>query len=243
MFLIVALLLGNIGKDWYDFSQCGAVDQCLSASKTVQYFLKFAMSFLLTVLAFVTARDSFSARDGHLLRTAFVFSLLADFAFSVFNVIVPDSGCLSTALGIGFFMVFQVILIYRHSRKAESDRSIPKVYGLLAAALVAGGVLFVTGKFCITSAIVFAYAFFVIASVVVGYLARYKGYFAAGSTGLIFWGMFLFFWGDAFVGLSMLSGDDHSVKQLIATVANNFIWVVYVPAQLLLIKATLKPRA
>lgn len=232
-----------MGKDWYDFSQCGAVDQCLSASKTVQYFLKFAMSFLLTVLAFVTTRDSFSARDGRLLRLAFVFSLLADFGFSIFNVIFPGCGTVSMAIGIGFFMVYQVILIYRHTRESETDKSVPKVYGLLAAALVAGGVLFVTGKFCITSAIVFAYAFFVITSVVVGYLSRYKGYFAASSTGLIFWGMFLFFWGDAFVGLSMLSGDDHSVKQLIATVANNFIWVVYVPAQLLLIKATLKPRA
>ena len=126
--VLAVFLCVTMGKDWYDLYTCGAVGQCLSSAGQLQLYTKFIMSCCLTVLAFLVAKRSFCARDGQLLRFAFIFSLIADFCFSKLKVIAPDAGTLSTVLGVGFFMVFQAILIYRHSRENENDKSCPKVF-------------------------------------------------------------------------------------------------------------------
>ena len=239
-FLIVALLLVTTGKDWFDFYSCGAVGQCLSDAGVLQLYTKFAMSFLLTVLAFMATSRAFSPRDAKFLRIAFVFSLLADFCFSKLKILVPDAASLSTVLGIVFFMAFQTVLIYRHSRVSETDSKFPKVYWLLAVVTLVAVILFATGVVGLTVATVLAYAAFVISSTVVGVLAPGKGYYPAPNASLIRWGMVAFFFGDVLVGLAMLSGEDHSTVQTLAEIANNFIWWVYVPAQLMLIRGAIK---
>ena len=243
-FSVLALfLLITAGKDWFDFYSCGAVSQCLSDAGTLQLYTKSVMTTMLTILAFITASKAFSGRDGKLLRAAFVFSLLADYSFSLLKATVADAGTLSTILGITFFMVFQSILIYRHSRKSEDDKSVPKIYALLAVAVLAGIALIATGTLGLTVAVVVVYGVFVITSVVVGILAPRKGYFPAANAKLIRWGMVAFFFGDVCVGLSMVTGDDHSALQSVAEIANNIIWWLYVPAQLMLIRACVKPKA
>ena len=239
--LLVIFLLVTTGKDWLDFHTCGAVGNCLSDAGTLQLYTKSAMTTLLTVLAFFAVPSTFSARDGKLLRIAFVFSLLADYSFSLIKAFFHNSGNLSSILGIAFFMVFQSILIYRHSRKSESDTALPKIYWLLAVAVVAGVVLMATGTLDLVTAVVAVYAVFVISSVVVGFLAPRKGYFPAVNAKLIRWGMLAFFCCDACVGLSMAGGDDHTTMMTVSEIANNFIWWFYVPAQLMLIRATAKP--
>ena len=241
--VLAVFLLITAGKDWFDFYSCGAVSQCLSDSGTLQLYTKSVMTTMLTVLAFITASSAFSSRDGKLLRVAFVFSLLADYSFSLLKATVANAGTLSTILGITFFMVFQSILIYRHSRKAEDDKSVPKIYALLAVTVLAGIALIATGTLGLTVAVVVVYGVFVITSVVVGILAPRKGYFPTVNAKLIRWGMVAFFLGDVCVGLSMVTGDDHSVLQSVAEIANNIIWWLYVPAQLMLIRATVKPQA
>ena len=241
--VLAVFLLITAGKDWFDFYSCGAVSQCLSDYGILQLYTKSVMTTMLTVLAFITASSAFSSRDGKLLRVAFVFSLLADYSFSLLKATVANAGTLSTILGITFFMVFQSILIYRHSRKAEDDKSVPKIYALLAVAVLAGIALIATGTLGLTVAVVVVYGVFVITSVVVGILAPRKGYFPTVNAKLIRWGMVAFFLGDVCVGLSMVTGDDHSVLQSVAEIANNIIWWLYVPAQLMLIRATVKPQA
>ena len=152
--LLVIFLLVTTGKDWLDFHTCGAVGNCLSDAGTLQLYTKSAMTTLLTVLAFLAVPSTFSARDGKLLRIAFVFSLLADYSFSLIKAFFHNSGNLSSILGIAFFMVFQAILIYRHSRKSESDTALPKIYWLLAVAVVAGVVLMATGTLGLVTAVV-----------------------------------------------------------------------------------------
>lgn len=246
--LIAILLLVTAGKDWTDFYRCGAVSQCLVDAGVLQLATKFAMSFLLTVLAFIVSRDSFSSRAGGLLRLAFIFSLLADFSFCVLKGVVPDFRAESDILGIAFFIMFQTVLIHRHSRKSESDTRPAKVHWFLifvaglAGALFGGGVIEATlGS--ITVAIVAVYAFFLISSMVVGIFAPRKGYFPAANASLVRWGMVTFFCGDALVGLALITGDDHSALQAVAEIANNFVWWVYVPAQLMLIASCKKPKA
>ena len=238
--LIVVLLLVTTVKDWFDFYTCGAVGQCLSDAGTLQLYTKFSMSFLLTVLAFMATSRAFSPRDAKFLRIAFVFSLLADFCFSKLKILLPDAASLSTVLGIVFFMMFQTVLIYRHSRKSETDTNFPKIYWLLAAVTVVAIILFATGTIGLTVATVLAYAAFVITSTVIGILAPCKGYYPAVNASLIRWGMVAFFIGDALVGLALASGEDHSVIQTVSAVANNFIWWVYVPAQIMLIRGAVK---
>lgn len=238
--LLLLLLIATNGKDWFDLYTCGAVGQCISDAGRMQLYTKFAMSSCLTVLAFLVANRAFCVRDGHLLRFAFVFSLIADFCFSKLQVLVPDIGSLSTVLGIAFFMVFQSILIYRHSREDENDKSCPKVFWIVLAISAVFVVLAVAGVLGAMVAEVLVYGAFVITSTVVGILAPRKAYFSKKNAQFIRWGMVAFFMGDVFVGLSMLSGDDHSAVQVLSCLANNLIWIAYVPAQLMLIRGAAK---
>lgn len=238
--VLAVFLCVTMGKDWYDLYTCGAVGQCLSSAGQLQLYTKFVMSCCLTVLAFLVAKRSFCARDGQLLRFAFIFSLIADFCFSKLKVIAPDAGTLSTVLGVGFFMVFQAILIYRHSRENENDKSCPKVFWVIFAVAAVFAGLAIAGVMDAVVAEVLIYGGFVITSMVVGILAPRKAYFPKKNALLVRWGMVAFLIGDVMVGLSMLSGDDHSAFQVLACLANNLIWVFYVPAQLMIIRSAIK---
>lgn len=246
--LIAVLFAITTCKDWLDFYTCGAVNRCLVDAGTLQYVTKCSISLLLTVLAFIVSRDAISGRDRNLLRAAFVFSFLADSCFSIIKLVGPNARALSDILGIALFMFFQTILIYRHSRRSESDNSIPVLHWFLLFVTVLAVVLFCAGAIGltldnVTLAIVGVYSFFLIGSLVVGILAPSKGYFPATNALCIRWGMVAFFIGDALVGLSLISGEDHSAVQLTASIAKNFIWWFYVPAQLMLICACKKPKA
>ncbi len=246
--LMAVFLVVTTGKDWYDFYTCGAVGQCLADAGTLQFITKFSMSLLLTVLAFVVSHNAFSQRDGRLLRIAFVFSFLADTSFSVIKLVVPSEHDLSDVLGIALFMVFQMLLIYRHSRISDSDTSRPSGHlflcGLLGAAsgIFGGGVLELTLE-NVTIVTVAVYGVILTMSMVVGILAPRKGYFPAKNARCIRWGMVAFFVGDVLVGLSLLSGEDHGALQTVSAISKNFIWWFYVPAQLMIIRACQKPKA
>ena len=47
--IIAVLLLVTTVKDWYDFAQCGAVDQCIASALGLQLYTKSAISFLVGV--------------------------------------------------------------------------------------------------------------------------------------------------------------------------------------------------
>ena len=244
--LIAILLAVTTGKDWLDFYSCGAVNQCLADAGSLQLFTKFSMSCLLTVMAFLVSRDSFSKLDAKTLRIAFIFSLLADFSFCMLKVIVPAERALSDIIGIAFFIMFQVGLIHRHTRKSETDTRPGKIHRFLlipvaafVGALFGGNVVEPTLD-NITLVIVVVYGIFLITSMVVGVLAPHKGYFPAVNARLIRWGMVTFFFGDVFVGLALLTGEDHSALSAVAEIANNFVWWMYVPAQFMLILGTKK---
>jgi hypothetical protein len=244
--LIAILLAVTTGKDWLDFYRCGAVNQCLIDAGTLQLLTKFSMSCLLTVMAFLVSRDSFSKLDAKTLRIAFIFSLLADCSFSMVKFFAPDERAISNILGIAFFIMFQVGLIHRHTRTSETDDKPGKVHKFLlipvagfAASLLGGKVIEPTlGNVMLV--VVAVYAIFLITSLVVALLVSRNSYFPAASARLIRWGMVVFFIGDALVGLALMTGEDHSTLQAVAEVANNFVWWAYVPAQLMLIASCRK---
>jgi hypothetical protein len=222
------------------------VNQCLIDAGTLQLLTKFSMSCLLTVMAFLVSRDSFSKLDAKTLRIAFIFSLLADCSFSMVKFFAPDERAISNILGIAFFIMFQVGLIHRHTRTSETDDKPGKVHKFLlipvagfAASLLGGKVIEPTlGNVMLV--VVAVYAIFLITSLVVALLVSRNSYFPAASARLIRWGMVVFFIGDALVGLALMTGEDHSTLQAVAETANNFVWWAYVPAQLMLIASCRK---
>ena len=246
--LIAVLLLITTGKDWLDLYTCGAVDKCLADAGKLQLATKFLISYLLTVLAFIASRNAFSPRDGRLLRTAFIFSLLADFSFCIPKALQNSFRETSDICGIAFFMLFQIVLIYRHTRKSESDTHIPGIHKFLVLVAAIAGAIFgarviesTVGN--VTIAAVAVYGIFLIASLVVAFRVPRYGHFHPHGAKLIRWGLVAFFIGDALVGLSMLSGEDHGAVQTLSAISKNFIWWFYVPAQLMLIAACAKPKA
>lgn len=246
---MAALLLVTTGKDWFDFYSCGAVSLCLADAGTLQLYTKFLISALLTVIAFIVTRNSFSGLDAKMLRFAFVFSLLADSCFCIIKAVLPDARALSDILGIAFFIMFQIVLVHRHTRKSESDTMPSKVHKFVllplagfAGALFGGSVVEFTLD-NVLLVIVVVYGIILIASLLVAFFAPCRDYFPAKNIPFIRWGMVAFFLGDALVGLSLLTGEDYSTQQTVAEISNNFIWWLYVPAQLMLIRSTVKPQA
>lgn len=233
---IAVLFLSYFIKDWVDLARCGAHDSCLTGIGSYQSVTKFATSFLLTVLAFYVSRFASCPQDGRWLKIAFVFSLMAVFCFRILTLVGVDLA-ICDLLGITGFMLFQSAMIHRHTRTNDNDKHFSKVFIISIVTLVLAVALCVAGILSQLVAIVVVYAGFLIPSLVVGIKAGSWGYFSKHKSQLIKIGMIVFFIGDALVGFALAIGDEGSVMDWIAAVANNLIWIVYVPAQLLLIKS------
>lgn len=235
---IAAITVSYTVKDWMDFATCGAVQSCLDSAGIYQNYTKFSVSFLLTCLAFYySSRFAVTAKDGKWLKIAFVFSLMADVCFRLLGMFAPDFPVSPSILGICCFMLFQSALIYRHSRLHESDESFPKALWIPVVILVVAGILLAVGVIPLLLFAVGAYAAFLITSLCVGCKAPSRNHYSAAAARLVKIGMIVFFLGDVLVGLALATSDDHSVMETVAAIANNFIWLVYVPAQILLIKS------
>ena len=237
--LISVLLIATFVKDWCDFAVCGAVERCLLKKEYIQYYFKFFISLLITILAFMVAKRAIYKRDALLIRLGFFFSMWADFGFSIIKAFFPKS-MLSSALGIGFFMIFQLIMIFRHSRESENDNHFPKIYIAPLVILVVFIILCAVGVVSLVIGFVAIYASILICSLIVSVRVPCKNYYQPRNAKFIRWGMILFTIGDVMVGCGMLSGEDHSAKQIISCIANNIIWILYIPGQILLIMSSVE---
>ena len=234
LIIMGVLLLITFIKEWVVFASCGAVERCLIKNKLLQYFLKFSMSLLVTILAFIAAKRALYKRDGILLRIGFIFSMFADFSFSIIKAFFPDS-FLNTVLGISSFMIYQLIMIFKHSRQNDGDNHFPKIYIAPAVFVVVFIILCAVGIFSVVIGLVAIYASIVICSLIISVRVPCKNYYPPKNAKFIRWGMVLFTIGDLMVGVAMFSGEDHSAIMTIAAVANNLVWILYLPGQVLLI--------
>ncbi|MBO6076332.1 MAG: hypothetical protein J6P15_04280, partial [Fibrobacter sp.] len=134
-------------------------------------------------------------------------------------------------LGIGFFFMAQMILIYRHSRTSNTDWSFPWIYCIPLAAVIA--MIFLAYFKVLESVMlmaVSAYAPTLLCSLYVACRATTLGFFPEKNAFFIMFGMICFTCCDALTGISLLTGADHSTREILAVVSNNFIWLFYVPA-------------
>lgn len=237
--LVAAIMLVAFVKDWADFFACGVDGACLDASAGLQMYAKFAVSVLLTVFAFVLSRRAFSLRDAKILRAAFVCSLCADFCFSVLPLMATEYAEASLLSGIMCFVVYQLLMIFRHTRTSELDMRVPRSFGVVFVAALAIAGPYVARILDLLPAVILLYAVIVTASLAVAWRVT-PGFFPRTGVALVRWGMLLFYLGDVCVGLAMLRGSGSAGVQFLAAVANNIVWLFYVPAQLMLACSCLK---
>jgi hypothetical protein len=239
MLLVVVgiLMITFFVMDWLVFYRCGAVEQCLVESSNYQNIAKFAVTGIMTVIVFFIGGNCLCRRDRNFLQAGFAMALCADFCLKILHNYSHflDHRSDYTLLGICFFMVVQALFIYRHTRMSDTDKSSPWIL------CIPFGVMFVANALHLfsifegpTVPIVATYGAFLICSLIVACKVPKMGYFPEKNARNIKRGMILFFCCDACVGISLATGDDHSVQEIVATVANNFVWYFYTPALILL---------
>lgn len=237
LILVAILAVAFFVRDWYVFYQCGAVEQCLVDSSHFQNYAKFAVTTIVTIVVFFIGRSCLCTRDRTLLQAGFAMALCADFCLKILHNVAALFKHSSdyTLLGICFFMVVQALFIFRHSRVSDSDKDVPWIICFPFAVIFITNALHLFGVFeSATVSIIATYGTFLICSVVVACKAPRVGYFPKKNARCIKYGMILFFCCDACVGLSLATGADHSTQEIVATVANNFVWYFYTPALVLL---------
>ena len=208
-------------RDWFVLHQCGAVQSCLDSTSDYQNISKF------TVTSIATRRDRF------FLQSAFAMILCADFCF---KILYNYFGTAETrenfiTIGIGFFFVAQMIFIYRHTRTSNVDWSFPWIYCVPLAAVLSMIFLAyfkVLESFMLMAVIAYAPTLF--CSLFVACKVPKQGLFPEKNASMIMLGMICFTCCDILTGLSLLTGVDHSMREILAVVSNNFIWLFYVPA-------------
>jgi len=241
--LVSLLFLAFFIRDWYVFYKCGAVEQCLAESSYFQHYAKFAVTTAMTIMAFFVGHKCICERDRRLLLIAAVLAFCADGCLKILHNAVKlfEHSSDYTLLGICFFMVFQAVLIYRHTRTSDTDNSVPWIICVPFAVMFVTNALHLFDVFeSATIPIIATYGAFLICSVVVAVKSPKVGYFPSWNATLIKRGMILFFLCDACVGISLATGDDHSTQEIVATVANNFVWYFYVPALICLVMSGLR---
>lgn len=128
-----------------------------------------------------------------------------------------------------------MLYIIRHTRKNDLDNHFPKILCIPFGTVLVMALLCAMGAFDkLMLPIVTSYGVFVVCSVAASCRTPGIGYFPAVNARCVKWEMVLFLCCDVCVGLSGLVSVDHSVQEVVATVAHNFVWVFYVPALALL---------
>lgn len=238
VFLIIVsiLAIAFFVRDWYVFFQCGPVDQCIEDASHFQNYAKFAVTAIVTVIAFFIGKNCLCVRDRRLLQVGFVMVFCADFCLKILHMTnLFNHRDDYVLLGICFFMVVQALFIFRHSRISDTDNSVPWIILVPFAVMFIANALHLFSVFSsATVPIVATYGAFLICSVIVACQAPKKGYFPAVNARNIKRGMILFFCCDACVGLSLATGEPYTIRETVAAVANNFIWYFYTPALILL---------
>ena len=235
--IVGILMITFFVRDWLVFYNCGAVEQCLVESSNYQNIAKFAVTAIMTIVVFFIGGNCLCKRDRNFLQAGFAMALCADFCLKIMHnyAHVLEHRSDYTLLGICFFMVVQALFIYRHTRTSDTDKSSPWIL------IIPFTVMFIANALHLfrifegpTVPIIATYAAFLICSLVVACKVPSKGYFPAKNARNIKRGMILFFCCDACVGISLATGEDHSIQEIVATVANNFVWYFYTPALILL---------
>ncbi len=231
--VVAVLFVAFFVCDWVVLHQCGAVQSCLDSSSDFQNIAKFVVTSIATLLALLIGRNSISTRDRFFVQASFIMILCADFCFKIlynYSGIFEDRESFIT-IGIGFFFLAQMIFIYRHTRANDSDWSFPWIFCIPVSVIFSMAFLayFHVLESLLLMAVI-AYAPTLCCSLYVACRTSKLDLFPKENAFRIMFGMICFTCCDLLTGLSLLTGADHSTREILAVVSNNFIWLFYVPA-------------
>lgn len=236
--LAVILFATFFVRDWVVFYQCGAVDSCIKGASQYQHITKFLVPIIAALMTAFIGKKGIGVRDRRFLQAAFLMIVCADFCFKILhNYVIPyeENTGEFVSFGIIFFLLAQLLLVFRHTRVSEEDRSFPWILFFPLGVAISMAVLYLFGIY--DSIMFFAsisYGPFLFCSLYAAWKSASTGFFPKRNARQIKLGMILFTCCDLLTGLSLLTGADHSTREIVAVISNNFIWCLYTPALLLL---------
>ena len=185
---------------------------------------------LISIIVAISGKDSLNSKDSVLLKTAFIAVCFAEISF-VLNSLFG---------GIFFFFIAQVLLILRNSpglrqKLSSADKATKlKLLGCSAAILAFYVLIFRFVFYPVLKLSPLLLAFMLYAAVLsislwVGIANYLLGLFPKKNSLMVCIGMACFFISDILVGLSIITDSD-----VVYLISNSFIWVLYIPAILLL---------
>ena len=225
-------------RDWIVLYQCGAVDSCLKSSSHYQHIAKFIVPILAAAITLFIGKRSICTRDRLLLQAAFLMIICADFCFKILhNYFIPyeENQGEFISFGIIFFMLAQLLFIYRHTRISDTDHTFPWILFFPFAVSISAAVLLMFHIYdSIMLFAVISYGPFLFCSLYAAWKTLKNKYFPKRNARLIKRGLICFTCCDLLTGLSLMTGADHSACEIVAIVSNNFIWCLYTPALIFL---------
>ena len=126
--LAVILFITFFIRDWTVFYQCGAVESCLKDSSQYQHITKFLVPVIVAAMTIFIGKRAVGVRDRRFLQAAFAMIVCADACFKIgHNYVIPfeENTGEFISFGIIFFLLAQLLLVFRHTRVSEEDRSFP----------------------------------------------------------------------------------------------------------------------
>ena len=236
--LVVILFISFFIRDWIVFYQCGAVEYCLRESSHYQHIAKFIVPVIAGAMTLFIGKNAVGTKDRRFLQAAFVMIICADACFKIFhNFVIPyeENTGEFISFGIIFFLLAQLLLVFRHTRVSETDRSFPWILFFPLAVSISMAVLYLFGIY--DSIMFFAsisYGPYLLCSLYAAWKTSSTGFYPQRNARQIKIGMVCFTACDLLTGLSLITGADHSACEIMATISHNFIWCLYTPALILL---------
>lgn len=191
------------------------------------------------VIAAIAGKDSISKKDALLMKFSFLAICCAEFLFFLG----------STYGGIGSFLVSHILLTIRNSQGLRQklltlDNKLTKLKfigsGIAIFAifmLILWFVFFPILKFSLLLYILMVYGLILSASFWAGAASYILGLLPKKNSLMVFIGIACFFFSDILVGLVVIKYPEPYYS-----IANSFIWVLYIPAIILLALSCYKPK-
>ena len=224
--LLILISLVAVVYTYLDFSFLfGLIENSYPSS-----IIKRINVVLISIIVAISGKDSLNSKDSVLLKTTFIAVCFAELSF-VLNSLFG---------GIVFFFIAQVLLILRNSPglkqklSSASEASKLKLLDCSTIILALYVLIFRFVFYPVLKSSPLLMAFMLYASVLsislwIGIANYLLGLFPKKNSLMVCIGMACFFISDILVGLSIITDSD-----VVYLISNSFIWVLYIPAILLL---------
>jgi hypothetical protein len=206
---------------------------------TYPYSIRRISVLFVALIVAIVGKDNLSKKDALLMKLSFLVICCAEFSFFIG----------STYSAIGFFLLSHILLTIRNSQGLRqklltNDNKLAKLKLIgsgiaifLIYTLLICFVFFPMLKFSLLLYIIIVYGLILSASFWAGAANYILGLLPKKNSLMVFIGIACFFFSDILVGLVVIKYPEPYYS-----IANCFIWVIYIPAIILLALSCYKPK-